>query len=82
MAGSNDDGAAVEGAERIMAGWNRNDEIIREREVYVDDQCCENCRYWCGWDPVESANGCKNYSHPDYEQRPEGRWCPYWKGER
>ena len=56
MAGSNDDGAAVEGAERIMAGWNRNDEIIREREVYVDDQCCENCRYWCGWDPVESSN--------------------------
>ena len=38
-----------------MAGWNRNDEIIREREVYVDDQCCENCRYWCGWDPVESV---------------------------
>ena len=51
-----------------------------EKEVYVDDQCCVNCRYWCSWDPLESGNGCKNYGREDYERKPRSRWCVDWKG--
>ena len=37
-----------------------------DQELYVDDQCCENCRY-CGY-----------CNHTPY---PSG-WCEYWKGGR
>lgn len=60
----------------------RSSEYNYEREVYVDDQCCQNCRYWCDWDPDGSQNGCKNYGREDYEQKPANNWCMDWKGER
>ena len=37
-----------------------------DQELYVDDQCCENCRYQC------------NCHHTPF---PSG-WCEYWKGSR
>ena len=37
-----------------------------DQELYVDDQCCDNCRY----------RG--NCSHTPF---PSG-WCEYWQGER
>lgn len=58
----------------------RRDDYVPEEELYVYDQCCENCRYWCGWDPEEEKRGCKKYSRPDYERMPAGRWCVDWKG--
>ena len=61
-------------------GYNRMSEEGYEREVYVDDQCCQNCRYWCDWDPMERYNGCKNYGREDYERKPKSRWCVDWKG--
>ncbi len=51
-----------------------------EKEIYVDDQCCGNCRYWCSWEPMESGNGCKNYGREDYERKPRSQWCVDWKG--
>ena len=48
-------------------------------ELYVYDQCCRNCRYYCDWDSPEE-NGCKLYGRPDYEQYPENSWCFDWKG--
>ena len=49
-------------------------------ELYVYDQCCENCIYYCDWDEDEE-NGCKNYNRPDYEKTPAGNWCCDWKGK-
>lgn len=59
--------------------WNERSAGSYEPEVYVDDQCCRNCRYWCDWDPDESRNGCKDYSREDYVQKPENCWCVDWK---
>lgn len=59
----------------------RSSEYNYEREVYVDDQCCQNCRYWCDWDPDESQNGCKKYGREDYEQKPVSNWCMDWQGK-
>ena len=53
-----------------------------DEEMYVYDQCCQNCRYWCDWDFDNSQNGCKNYSREDYERKPESNWCVDWKGKR
>lgn len=53
-----------------------------DEEMYVYDQCCQNCRYCCDWDFDKSQNGCKNYSREDYEQKPESNWCMDWKDKR
>lgn len=65
---------------RNNSGYGRFDGY--ENELYVDDQCCQNCRFWCGWDPEEKNNGCKNYGREDYERKPEANWCYEWRGKR
>ena len=45
------------------------------------DQCCENCRYYCGWGE-ERQRGCKLYTRDDYERFPKTRWCYQWKGKK
>lgn len=35
-----------------------------DQELYVDDQCCENCRYRYNCDHTPFPSG----------------WCEYWKG--
>lgn len=50
-----------------------------DEELYVYDQCCENCRFYCDWDDDEH-NGCKNYGREDYQQHPQSHWCCDWKG--
>ena len=50
-----------------------------DEELYVYDQCCENCRFYCDWDDDEH-NGCKNYGREDYKQYPQSHWCCDWKG--
>ena len=57
------------------------DAYVPEEELYVYDQCCENCIYYCNWDEDEE-NGCKNYDRPDYEKHPAGGWCCDWRGKR
>ncbi len=52
-----------------------------DEEVYVDDQGCENCIYFCDWD-ADAGNGCKNYGRPEYEKQPACGWCCDWKGRR
>lgn len=52
-----------------------------DEELYVYDQCCQNCRYYCDWDEDE-YNGCKNYGRPDYKQYEDTDWCVDWKGKR
>ncbi len=48
--------------------------------MYVYDQCCENCIFYCDWD-IDAENGCKNYDRPDYEKHPVCGWCCDWKGK-
>ena len=50
-----------------------------DEEMYVYDQCCENCRYYCGWGE-KSQRGCKFYARDDYERFPKSHWCYQWKG--
>ena len=57
------------------------DAYVPEEELYVYDQCCENCIYYCNWDEDEE-NGCKNYDRPEYEKCPICDWCCDWKGKR
>ena len=52
-----------------------------DEEMYVYDQCCENCRYYCGWGE-ERQRGCKLYTRDDYERFPKTRWCYQWKGKK
>ena len=52
-----------------------------DEEMYVYDQCCENCRYYCGWGE-ERQRGCKLYTRDDYERFPKSRWCYQWKGKK
>lgn len=54
---------------------------VPEEELYVYDQCCENCVFYCDWD-IEEENGCKNYDRPEYEKYPYCGWCCDWKGKR
>ena len=64
------------------SGDSMRDEYDRsDEEMYVYDQCCENCRYYCDWEDEEN-NGCKHYSRPDYQQHPPSHWCCDWKGKR
>lgn len=54
-----------------------------DEELYVYDQCCENCRFYCESDDnddFDEASGCKNYGREDYERRPPSHWCCDWKG--
>lgn len=67
MAGNN-------GGNRRYSSGYRDDE-----ELYVYDQCCQNCRYYCDWDDEEN-NGCKNYGREDYLRHPASEWCCDWKG--
>ena len=50
-----------------------------DEEMYVYDQSCDNCRYYCDWECREE-NGCRNFSREDYEQYPESHWCCDWRG--
>ena len=52
-----------------------------DEEMYVYDQCCENCRYYCGWGE-ERQRGCKLYTRDDYERFPKTRWCYQWNGKK
>ena len=63
-------------ADRCRTGIEYADE-----EMYVYDQCCENCRYYCGWGEKRDR-GCKLYSRDEYERFPKTHWCYQWKGER
>ena len=69
---------------REVCGMPRNkyrDGYREDEEMYVYDQSCENCRFYCDWDDKEN-NGCKNFSREDYEQYPKTHWCCDWKGRR
>ena len=44
-----------------------------DQELYVDDQCCDNCRYFNG-------GICNKYDREDYEEEPESGWCDEWRG--
>ena len=55
-------------------------DYVPEEEMYVDDQCCENCFFYCDRD-IDAENGCKNYDRPDYEKHPVCGWCCDWKGK-
>ena len=57
------------------------DGFCADEEMYVYDQCCENCRYYCGWGE-ERQRGCKLYTRDDYERFPKTRWCYQWKGKK
>ena len=62
-------------------GHNRTRSDYRsDEEMYVYDQCCQNCRYYCDWDD-QKHNGCKNLGREDYEQYPKSNWCLDWKGK-
>ena len=53
------------------------DAYVPEEELYVYDQCCENCRFYCESDDnddFDEENGCKNYGREDYERRPPSHW--------
>ena len=56
-------------------------EYREDEELYVYDQSCQNCRYYCDWDDKEH-NGCKYFSREDYEQYPRSNWCCDWRGRR
>ena len=61
----------------------RRDEYQPEvKEVYVYDQCCGNCMYYCDWDMEKDKIGCKYYDRPDYERKPKSGWCCDWKEKR
>ncbi len=65
-----------------MLGNNRYPRGYRsDEDMYVYDQSCQNCRYYCDWDE-EDQNGCKNYEREDYEQHPRSNWCCDWKRKR
>lgn len=44
-----------------------------DQELNVDEQCCENCRYF-------SCGGCGNIDREDYDPEPDFPWCVDWKG--
>ena len=56
-------------------------EYREDEELYVYDQCCENCRYYCDWGEWYER-GCKLFDRPDYEQYPKDHWCCDWKRAR
>jgi len=58
------------------SGGYREDE-----ELYVYDQCCENCRYYCDWED-ERQKGYRYYARDDYERMPETHWCYQWRGKK
>jgi hypothetical protein len=64
-----------------MPGNKYHNGYREDEELYVYDQSCENCRFYCDWDDKEH-NGCKNFSREDYEQYPRTHWCCDWKGKR
>lgn len=43
-----------------------------DQELYVYDQCCENCRFFNG--------GCCNEGREDFDPYPDANWCEDWKG--
>ena len=43
-----------------------------DQELYVYDQCCENCRYYNG--------GCCHENRYGYDPFPPTNWCEDWKG--
>ena len=49
-----------------------------DEELYVYDQCCQNCRY-C--DEESEGNGCEKRDREDYEPFPPTNWCVDWKGK-
>ena len=57
-------------SDRFRGGYDDYDHS--DQELYVDDQCCENCRYFCG-------NGCGNVNREDYNPDPDIHWCEDWK---
>ena len=59
----------------------RNDGYRAEEEMYVFDQCCQNCRYYCDYGD-EDEIGCKYKRRDDYEQHPASNWCVDWRKGR
>lgn len=43
-----------------------------DQELYVYDQCCENCRYFYIGCSTTEKYGCRSH--------PESNWCEDWKG--
>ena len=44
-----------------------------DEELYVYDQCCQNCRYY------NETNGCSRFDREEYESFPLSSWCVDWK---
>ena len=59
----------------------REDYEPENEEVYVYDQRCENCVYYCDWG-CEEDHGCKYYDRPEYEKYPACDWCCDWTDKR
>ena len=66
-------------SDRYGAGKGADYGYRDDEEIYVYDQSCENCRYYCGWGE-EGQRGCKFYTRDDYERFPKSHWCYQWKG--
>ena len=50
-----------------------------DEELYVYDQCCQNCRY-CGGEGAGDV-GCGKRDREDYTPFPKTNWCMDWKGK-
>ena len=72
---------AGRGEVSAMPGYDYPQGYREDEEMYVYDQSCDNCRFYCDWDDEEN-NGCRNYGRPDYEKYPRSHWCCDWKGRR
>ncbi len=67
--------------EIMMSCDNCSGGYREDEELYVYDQCCENCRYYCDWED-ERQKGCRYYARDDYERMPETHWCYQWRGKK
>ena len=50
-----------------------------DQEVYVYDQCCQNCRYYGGMGGGDI--GCGKYNREGFTPFPKSNWCMDWKGK-
>jgi len=51
-----------------------------DQEIYVYDQCCANCRFFCG---SEYGSECVRLEADEFDNPPDdgSGWCEYWKGK-
>lgn len=56
--------------------------LERDDEVFVDDQCCRNCRWW-NRDVLTDHLKCGNRLSEKRGKQTEGRdWCWRWQKDR